>query len=322
MVDSQQSKGYRVLSMFNRLMDGHGINKKQEALTHQVGEKTIQRDIDQIRAYIAKAKLDCHLQYARSEKVYKLIHTNNNRLSKEQVLTIIKILIASKALVKSELSTIIEKLASNVQANKREQMVLNENHFDVDTYRKQSLIPLIWRISEAISKKIIIQIDYLHEDDITPTEIMLQPLTIIFSEYDFYLIAYDYHSKKDVPIAYQMDHIQDSRELTNKFYKPFTDHFQVEELHKRKPFMDAGELLPIRFLYKGKSPKTIFNRLPSAKLLSQNDSEYFFEAEVFGIGIKMWLLSQGATIEVLEPIELREEIIATIQAIQQNYRCI
>jgi len=39
MVDSQQGKGYRVLSMFDRLMDGQGINKKQEALTHQVGEK-------------------------------------------------------------------------------------------------------------------------------------------------------------------------------------------------------------------------------------------------------------------------------------------
>lgn len=39
MVDSQQSKGYRVLSIFDRLMDGQGINKKQEALTHQVGEK-------------------------------------------------------------------------------------------------------------------------------------------------------------------------------------------------------------------------------------------------------------------------------------------
>lgn len=28
MVDSQQGKGYRVLSMFDRLMDGQGINKK------------------------------------------------------------------------------------------------------------------------------------------------------------------------------------------------------------------------------------------------------------------------------------------------------
>lgn len=39
MVDSQQNKGYRVISMFDRLMDGQGINKKQEAFTHQVGEK-------------------------------------------------------------------------------------------------------------------------------------------------------------------------------------------------------------------------------------------------------------------------------------------
>ena len=38
--------------------------------------------------------------------------------------------------------------------------------------------------------------------------------------------------------------------------------------------------------------------------------------------MKEWLLSQGADIEVLEPIELREEIIEIIEAMQQNYRCI
>ncbi len=38
--------------------------------------------------------------------------------------------------------------------------------------------------------------------------------------------------------------------------------------------------------------------------------------------MKEWLLSQGADMEVLEPIELREEIIETLQAMQQNYRYI
>ena len=32
MVDSQQHKGYRVISMFDRLMDGQGINKNKKHL--------------------------------------------------------------------------------------------------------------------------------------------------------------------------------------------------------------------------------------------------------------------------------------------------
>ncbi|WP_155592288.1 helix-turn-helix transcriptional regulator [Lysinibacillus cavernae] len=316
MVDSQQSKGYRVLSMFDRLMDGQGINKKQEALTHQVGEKTIQRDINQIRVYIEKAKLDCYLQYVRTEKVYKLMETNNNRLSKEQVLAIVKILIDSRALIKSEMSDIIDKLISIVVADEQEHMMLNEKHLYIDVHHKKSLLPLIWRISKAIQKKKVITIDYVYEGEDTPTEKILKPIAVMYSESHFYLIT----EEQDSPIVYRIDRIRHFRELDKRFQIPYTEQFQEEEFRKRMQFMHTGELIHIRFFYKGKSPQTVLERLPTAKLLAQKESEYFFEAEVFGMGIKSWLLSQGATIEVLEPIELREEIIEAIQTMQQNYR--
>jgi len=78
----------------------------------------------------------------------------------------------------------------------------------------------------------------------------------------------------------------------------------------------------MKFIFKGTSPQAVIDRLPTANIVSKKDGQYLFEAEVFGHGIKMWLLSQGANIEVLEPIELREEIIETIQSMQQNYRYI
>ncbi len=322
MVDSQQNKGYRVISMFDRLMDGQGISKKQEAFTHQVGEKTIQRDLDQIRAYIEKAKLDCHLEYVRTEKVYKLTNTGKNVLSKEQVLAIVKILIESRALLKSEMSDIIDKLISIVAADKQEfihNIILNEKHLYVDLNHKKSLLHLIWVISEAIQKKKIIKIDYLRESEIIPSQKILKPLGVIFSEYYFYLIAYDSKHEKDLPIVYRIDRIQHFLELDKKFQIPYSERFQEGEFRKRIQFKDAGELMHIKFLFKGRSPQAVLDRLPTAKILSNKDGQCLFEAEVFGRGIKMWLLSQGANIEVLEPLELREEMIETIQSMQQNY---
>lgn len=309
MVDSQQGKGYRILSMFDRLMDGQGINKKQEALTHQVGEKTIQRDIDEIRTYLEKAKLDYHLQYVRTEKVYKLINTKNNRLSKEQVLVIVKILIASKALVKSDIGEIVNQLLSRVAEDQLDQLLLNEKIVYEDIHQNKSLLSLIWGISTAIQKRKVITIDYLQEGEAIPTAKILKPLAVIFSTHYFYLIG----DNQDTPTVYRMDRIQHFREMAIIFEAPSVHPLQVE---------DANDLTHIRILYKGRSPQIVYSRFPTAHLVSQNDHEYVFEAEVLAYGMKEWLLSQGADMEVLEPIELREEIIETLQAMQQNYRYI
>lgn len=107
-----------------------------------------------------------------------------------------------------------------------------------------------------------------------------------------------------------------------KFKIPYAERFQEGEFRKRIQFMHAGELMHIKFIFNGSSPQAVLDRLPTAKILSNKDGHYLFEAEVFGRGIKMWLLSQGTNIEVLEPIELREEMIETIHSMQQNYRYI
>ena len=57
--------------------------------------------------------------------------------------------------------------------------------------------------------------------------------------------------------------------------------------------MYTGELLNVKFKFTGTSPQAVLDRLPTAKIVNQLDNGLIFEAEVFGKGIKMWLLSQG-----------------------------
>lgn len=60
--------------------------------------------------------------------------------------------------------------------------------------------------------------------------------------------------------------------------------------------MYGGKLRKIRFKYLGKSVESVLDRLPTAKILNDENGTFLIEAEVFGNGIDMWIRSQGEAI--------------------------
>ena len=63
----------------------------------------------------------------------------------------------------------------------------------------------------------------------------------------------------------------------------------------------------------------MLDRLPTAKIIEQTDDYALIEAEVYGKGIIMWLLSQGTKVEVVKPDSLREEMKKQLQDMLQRY---
>lgn len=63
--------------------------------------------------------------------------------------------------------------------------------------------------------------------------------------------------------------------------------------------MYGGRLQKVTFEYSGNDIDAILDRLPTAKVLSEEDGVYKVSAEVFGTGINMWLRSQGENINVI-----------------------
>lgn len=63
--------------------------------------------------------------------------------------------------------------------------------------------------------------------------------------------------------------------------------------------MYAGKLMKIRLKFFGDNPEPVLDRLPTARVVEQSEHESVIEAEAYGKGIIMWLLSQGSRIEVL-----------------------
>ncbi|WP_373897763.1 WYL domain-containing protein [Haloimpatiens sp. FM7315] len=92
------------------------------------------------------------------------------------------------------------------------------------------------------------------------------------------------------------------------------------EFRKLIQFMQTGELERVRFRFTGRSIEAVLDRLPNAKVIKEKQGEYIVEAKLFGKGIKMWLLSQGDSVEVIGPDKFREEMKRTILEIGMMYK--
>ena len=83
--------------------------------------------------------------------------------------------------------------------------------------------------------------------------------------------------------------------------------------------MYPGKLMKLEMKFYSKNTEAVLDRLPTAKIIEQRDDYALIEAEVYGKGIIMWLLSQGPKVEVVKPDSLREEMKKQLQEMLGRY---
>ena len=83
--------------------------------------------------------------------------------------------------------------------------------------------------------------------------------------------------------------------------------------------MWPGPSRRIRFEFTGPSVQAILDRIPTAKVVDRIGHKSIIEAEVFGDGIKMFLLSQGAWVKVLAPEAFVAEMKTEIEKMTDLY---
>jgi len=320
------AKVYRILSLYDSLNKGYSVNKKQVATIFSVSEKTIQRDIDDLRAYLEegaiRGKSDItSIDYDRSKKGY-LLSRNGAWLTQEEVLAIAKILLESKAFSKLELSSLLNKISAHCTIETRKhvtEVILNERFHYLPVSHNKPLLKTIWDISLAVREHFQLEIAYLKPGAQSPVSRILEPCGLMFSDYYFYLIAYIEGNGYDFPVVYRLDRIQ-SYQVTKKHFRiPEANRFEEGEFRKRVQFMRAGSIMKITFRFWGPSLEAVLDRLPTAKVIGREGNKDIVEAEVFGKGIIMWILSQAEFLEVLKPEGFRQEIKGILLRMLENY---
>ncbi len=313
----KNEKAARILSIYDKLINDYAINKAEEAQTFKVNERSIQRDIDDIRSFLDDKVIDSgvadSVEYNRFDKCYHLKHGHKSKLTNGQVLAVCKVLISSRAFPKEEmkiiLNTLIECCAAGSGQRPFKDLIGNEMFHYVELRNITELADMLWTIGQAILACRYIEIDYLRTKDKKVVKRRVEPLAIMFSEYYFYLTAFidDENVKKNFtvpddpfPTIYRVDRIRKLNVLNEKFHIPYKDRFEEGEFHKRVQFMRGGKLSKIKFEYCGSDVDSVLDRLPTAEITSEKDGVYTIYAEVFGDGIDMWLRSQGAHINSVQ----------------------
>ena len=137
----------RVISMYKRLMAGEVLVKAEEAKRFQVNEKSIQRDIEDMRAHFARETDSGNsLIYDRVKKGYVLIQRNPNTLTNSEILTVCKILLESRSLVKEEMMPVIDKLVHSCvpmnQLQKVSDLIANEKFHYLEPHHGKKYIAI------------------------------------------------------------------------------------------------------------------------------------------------------------------------------------
>ncbi|MEA4900714.1 WYL domain-containing protein [Desulfitobacterium sp.] len=326
--DEQEScsKTIRILSIYDILNRGNTVNKQQAAVKFSVSDKAIQRDLDDLRAYLDIKSLDegsynATIDYNRVNRGYTL-NQGSTWLTQEEVLVIAKVLLESRAFSKSELNLLLDKLIAQCLPDTRKhvtEVIQNERFHYLPVAHGQPLLHKIWDVSLAIREHRKVEITYLKPGSSTSISRKLEPCGLIFAEFYFYLIAYIKGLGHDFPTTYRLDRIQ-SYFLTNQHFRiPEVNRFEEGEFRKRVQFMRAGRLMRITFRFWGPSLDAVLDRLPTAHVIGWDENKAIVEAEVFGDGIKMWLLSQAEFLEVLKPETFRQEMKDTLLRMINNY---
>nr|WP_239565206.1 WYL domain-containing transcriptional regulator [Brevibacillus fulvus] len=314
-----------MLQLFQRFLQGEVISKQRMAQFFQVSEKAIQRDIEDLRSYLAMMShydQAVAIEYDAKQRGYRLRGEPNGQLNSSEVYSIIKILLESRAFSGEEMNRSIEKLLHLVSPEESkliQEMVRNERFLYVPVQHNQPMFQKMWDVGRAVRQQRRMKIAYKRVGDSSPVMRLVEPVGLIFSEFYFYALAYLDGYPREFPVIYRLDRIESYELMPGHFHIPDQQRFQEGEFRKRVQFMQTGQLLTITFRFWGASLEAVLDRLPNAVVTMDGDTA-IIEAKVFGRGIKMWLLSQAQYVEVVKPAEFREELKQTIEAMATLYK--
>ena len=320
----ENTKQYRVLEIFFRALHGEDISVSTLANEYGVSTKSISRSISDLKAFLANHRDlvgNTELEYSYQDKCYRLYM--DDFLTNKELFALVEVMIGARAFSKMELLALTNKLKRLTTIEDRS--VLNElirkelYHYPEVKHDCERVQDRLWQIVNCITEHTEITIEYYRMDRQWKTH-RIRPASVMFNDYYFYLIAFMADANTDKPYYFRIDRIKDVTKHRKKFSTNDIPEFDEGLLRKRSLFMWPGKLRTIRFEFSGPSVQAVLDKLPTAKIIERlGDKKYLIEAETYGDGIKMWLLSQGAWVKVVAPEELVWEVREEIQRMLEIY---
>lgn len=313
----------RVLEIFFRGLRGEDLCVQKLADEYEVSTKSITRSLNDLKAFLADHReLVGHteLQYSHRDKCYRLYM--DEFLSSKELFAMVEVLIGARAFSKDELLQLTSKLkrfTTPEDRNKLEELIRKELYqYPEVKHDCDSVMDTLWQLMLCISEKREITVEYYRADRAL-REHRLRPASLMFTDLYFYLIAFNTEGDEDKPLYFRVDRIRHITEHRKKFTPADAPAFDEGLLRQRSLFMWPGKLRTIRFEFTGISVQAVMDKLPTARVIERTGRKYLIEAEVYGDGIKMWLLSQGPWVKVVAPEDFRDEVKYRLRKALEQY---
>ena len=252
-----EDKSERILSIYSRLKEGKIINKSEEASKYSVATRTIQRDIADIQSFLQNFSSTTgevqEIVFDKKKGGYRLETKYHSNLEPQEILAVGKILLESRALMKTELFPIIYKMLGLCSDEKDKKMIRdvlgNEMHHYIELHHGKKLLDILWILEQAVMNQKYVKIHYKKMKKQEMVERKVKPVGIMFSEFYFYMTAFiddidkenEFQNPEDTyPTIYRVDRLEEIEVLNEHFSVPYAERFEEGEFRKRIQFMYGG----------------------------------------------------------------------------------
>ena len=82
------------------------------------------------------------------------------------------------------------------------------------------------------------------------------------------------------------------RILEEHFNIPYAEKFEEQKFRSSAPLMFGGDMHRLKFWYNGPSLEAVLDKIPTTRVIKEEDGRWLLGAEVIGNGAEIWLKGQ------------------------------
>lgn len=180
-----KKKTARIHAIYDQIIRGEIVNKQKWAEEQKVTDKTIQRHLQEIEAYLQELYPESEVAYDRKRQGHRLYREGSMALSDHDIFAVAKVLLDARAFSENEMEEILDHLLRLSYNRKAIEVAIgNERQFYQPVKHGQDLIERIWFFSQSVQKQQVLDVQYQKQDG-TVKAYKINPLGLMFNEYFF-----------------------------------------------------------------------------------------------------------------------------------------
>lgn len=226
-VTEKTDKVTRVLILYHQLLSGQYVDKTLFSLTHNINERTFDRDIEDVRLFLSEIYSGEELLFDKESNAYYLSGRRLKCLDRMEVAVVTKLILESESLREDEMSELIGTLLSSVSLHDAD-VIKEYLNYDIQFYAsntKNAILKFIGDLYATLKTGYDIEIEF-ENDDLNVSVESVSPLNVICENKEFCLIAarnFNISEMIKIPIdkIHRFKKLQTiySKSLQEKYYK-------------------------------------------------------------------------------------------------------